>query len=296
MNLLHGLKDIARGLLMGAADIVPGVSGGTMALIVGIYDRLVAAISRATSAAIALLRLDRKGVARHLGLVDWGLLLPLGAGILTAIVIGARFIPGIMESYPIQSRGLFFGLIAGSLIIPWSRIRHHVRRHIFVAVGAAVVAFSLVGLPPREISSPTTLYIFLTAAIATCAMILPGVSGAFLLLVFGVYEPTLRAVDQRDLLYIATLGVGAAVGVGSFSKLLTWLLHRHFDYTMAVLMGLMAGSLRALWPYLAEDRSLLLPTDGEPIGSVILLALLGAGFVTLLHLGALWRGQRSATT
>lgn len=283
MSPLSALNNFLRGLLMGAADVVPGVSGGTMALIVGVYERLLQAISDGVAALLKLGRLDVQGGWQGLKAVDWALVIPLAAGIGTALLVGARFIPGLMETYPQESRGLFFGLIAGSLIIPWARISTPAARHVLLATVAAVMAFGLVGLPPRAIADPALWYVLLCASIAICAMILPGVSGAFLLLVFGIYQPTLEAVNARDLAYVATFIGGAVLGLGAFAKLLTYLLHRVYDATMAVLVGLMAGSLRALWPYLADDRSLLLPQTGDPIAVVVMLALSGAAAVLALH-------------
>ncbi len=283
MRPFSALKNFLRGLLMGAADVVPGVSGGTMALIVGVYERLLQAINDGVAALLKLGRLDVQGGWKGLKAVDWALVVPLAAGILTALLVGARFIPGLLETYPEASRGLFFGLIAGSLVIPWARISTPAPRHVLLASIAAVVAFGLVGLPPRTLADPALWYVLLCASVAICAMILPGVSGAFLLLVFGIYESTLEAVNARDMAYVATFIGGAVLGLGAFAKLLTYLLHRVYDATMAVLVGLMAGSLRALWPYLADDRSLLLPQAGDPIAVVVMLALGGAAFVLGLH-------------
>jgi len=275
MHLVHGL-------MMGSADIVPGVSGGTVALIVGIYERLISSIRAVASAVVAAVRLDLARVRECLREVHWGLVIPLGIGIGTALVIGARFIPGLMEAYPVQARALFFGLIAGSLIIPWRRIRTRVPGHWLVAVVAMVVAFALVGFPPSEIASPPLLLVFGAASIAICAMILPGVSGSFLLLVMGMYGPTLRAVNARDLVYIAVFGLGAAIGLGVFSRVLHWLLDRYHDLTMAALVGLMAGSLRALWPYQDLDRGLLVPPADTSVLIPLALALAGFALVTLL--------------
>jgi len=283
MRPLSALKNFLRGLLMGAADVVPGVSGGTMALIVGVYERLLQAISDGVGALLKLGQLDAREGWKGLKAVDWALVVPLATGILTALLVGARFIPGLLETYPEASRGLFFGLIAGSLVIPWVRISTPSLRHVLLAGVAAAVAFGLVGLPPRTLADPALWYVLLCASVAICAMILPGVSGAFLLLVFGIYEPTLEAVNARDMAYVATFIGGAVLGLGAFARLLTYLLHRVYDATMAVLVGLMAGSLRALWPYLADDRSLLLPQAGDPVATVVMLALGGAAFVLGLH-------------
>lgn len=276
--LLH----YAQGLLMGGADIIPGVSGGTMALIVGIYEQLIHSVRSLAGAAVAWPRAGRAAARARLREVRWGLILPLGAGILTALVIGARYIPGLLEAYPVESRAVFFGLITGSLAIPWNRIGEHAARELIVAALAAVAAFVLVGLPPREIADPSLPVVFGAAAVAICAMILPGVSGSFLLFVMGLYTVTLEAVNQRDLLYIGVFAAGAVVGLGLFSKLLDYLLHRHHDLTMAALVGLMAGSLRALWPFQDADRNLLRPPADTSSLEVLLLAVLG--FVAVVAL------------
>jgi putative membrane protein len=285
----------AQGLLMGGADIVPGVSGGTVALIVGIYERLVSSVRAAASAPVALLRGDTGGMRAHLREVHWGLVIPLGVGILTALLVGARFIPALMERYPVQAHALFFGLIAGSLAIPWRRIHRRLPAHYGVAVVAAVLAFALVGLPPREMSSPSLLAVFAAASVAICAMILPGVSGSFLLLVMGMYAPTLRAVNARDLLYIAVFGMGAVIGLGLFSRLLDYLLSRHHDMTMAALVGLMAGSLRALWPYLDGNRGIMAPPTDASVLVPLGLALLGFALVTALSRMGAVAEQRAGT-
>lgn len=278
----------AQGLLMGGADVIPGVSGGTMALIVGIYERLLHAVSGVFGAVTALLRGDVRGARASFTEVEWRFLLPLGIGILSAIVAGSRIILPLMERYPEGARGLFFGLVAASIAIPWMRIERPGTREYLLVPVAAVAAFVLVGLPPTEIDDPSLVRVFLSAAVAICAMILPGVSGSFLLAVLGMYTATLGALHDFDVAYIVVFAAGAAVGLGIFSKFLEWLLERHHDVTMAALVGLMAGSLRALWPWQDADRALHLPRAGEPVASVLLLLAAGFVFVTVLT----WWGHR----
>lgn len=283
--LLH----VLQGLLMGTADSVPGVSGGTMALIVGIYGRLLASIGHGFRAILAILRFDREGLVRHLRGVEWALVVPLAIGIGTAIVIAAGFVPDLLKERPVESRALFLGLVAASLAVPWRQIRDQTRRSIGIAVATALPAFVLSGLPPGTIVDPALLVVFLGAAFAVCAMILPGVSGAFLLLVVGLYEPTLRAVDDRNFEYLAIFAIGMVIGLGSFSLLLSRLLARHHDVTMAGLVGLMAGSLRALWPWQDETRGLEVPVDA---GIPVLFVLLGASVVIAIQVVA-WRRSRN---
>ena len=291
----------AQGLLMGAADIIPGVSGGTMALIVGIYKNLIGAIGDAVSALLSLVR-GRPGEAwSRARALEWGLLVPVAIGILSAIAVASQFVPQLLDRYPVESRALFFGLVAGSLAIPWREREEHHSWHLAAAAVAAVTAFVLVGLPRSgDAADPSMLRVGLTAAVAINAMILPGVSGAFLLEVFGLYRTTLEALNALDLVYIATFALGAGLGLGAAAKGLGWLLDRYHDVTMAVLVGLLAGSLRALWPWvgtaehahsdgtvsLVPDPSVLLaPGPDWPVA--LGLALFGFALVTALA----WLGR-----
>jgi len=282
------VRHVLAGALMGTAEIIPGVSGGTMALIVGVYEALVRALSASVSFGLAVVRFDVAAAREHLGRIPWGLLVPLLAGMGAMIVLGARIIPGLMEAHPEAMRGLFLGLVGASVVIPALRIQRLTALRAALGVACAGGAFFLSGLPVLEASSPGGLRVFGSAAVAICALILPGVSGAFLLEALGVYTPTLQALNAMDVGYVLTFGAGAAAGLATFSKLLDWLLaHRH-DATMAALVGLIAGALRALWPYGAETRTLRLPESGEPVGIVVALALFGFALV----MGGVWWGQR----
>lgn len=292
-TLRDGLDYFARGALMGAADIIPGVSGGTIALIVGVYERLIDAISHLSTLGLRLVRFDLKGARQARAAVDWKLILPLAAGIATAIVTASQFLPFLLDTYPHQMRGLFFGLVAASIVVPWLRIGRFTLRLFLVALAAAALAFFFVGLPMMATSTqPSLPRVFASASVAICAMILPGISGAFLLEVLGIYAATTEALKNAEVVYVLVFCAGAAIGLGFFSKVLDWLLERHHDLTMAALIGLMAGSLRALWPWQPweiQRRTLLWPSAGDPVMSVVLLAGLGFVAVSLL----VWWGARA---
>lgn len=276
---------------MGTAEIIPGVSGGTVALIVGIYERLIDAITQAFVFAFTLVKFDTKAIGPQFKKIDWALIIPLLIGMGSAIVLLAQLLEHLLETYPVECRGLFFGLITASVAIPWLRVEHKNAGSALLVVLAAVAAFFATGLSPREIADPSYLQIFGGATIAICAMILPGVSGAFLLLVMGLYAPTMSALNARDLPYIATFMAGAATGIGAFSRLLKWLLDRYHDVTMAILAGLMIGSLRALWPWqqcaeiivpgkdepVITNCQMLMPSAADPVTVVLLLA--AGGFI-----------------
>lgn len=271
----RAIVHLLQGVAIGAANVIPGVSGGTMALIFGIYERLIILLGTLTKAGLRLLRFDLEGFVELVRRIDWAFFFALFAGVVIAPVLGAALIPELMLRYPEASRSLFFGLILGTLPIPWLRIEHRGARNFLVAVVAAAVSFVLVGVPPQELADPGLLAVFLSAAVAICAMILPGVSGAFLLLVLGMYEPALAAVRDGVWPVIIVFCAGAAIGLGSFALGLRVLLKHAHDATMAALVGLMAGSLRALWPWLSADRGLELPGPGDPVTNVVLLGLVG---------------------
>lgn len=295
--MLNWIIHIAQGLGIGVANVIAGVSGGTMALVFGIYDRLIEIVSSVVHAGLALLRFDVKSFVSRLTSLPWTFILPLAAGIILATLVGARMIPEAMDKWPVQSRALFFGLILGSIAIPWIRTKTVTLREYVLLVVAAVVAFVLTGLPPAEITNPSLLQFFLAGAIAICAMILPGVSGAFLLLVMGLYQPVLRAVDDLDVLIVATFLAGSAIGLGAFALFMGWLLRKYHDQTMVVLVGLMAGSLRALWPWLGEERELLWYSGNEALGGVFLFFAMGlilSGLATLYE-ARKTRSARSTT-
>ena len=284
------LRYVLYGMLMGGADVIPGVSGGTMALIVGIYERLVGAISSAVSVGLALVRFDVAALRSHWRAVPWAFVLPLAVGIGAAIKLGAVVIPDLMTAYPEQMRGLFLGLVGASLLIPALRIENLTGVHVGIGLGFAVLTFYLTGLPVFEVSDPGLVRVFCSAAVAICAMILPGISGAFLLEAMGIYTPTLEALNALEWSYVLTFMAGAAIGLGAFAKLLDWLLSHRHDATMAALVGLIAGALRALWPYTGPGRSLQLPESGEPVVPVVALVVIGFGAVLVL----LWWGRKSS--
>ncbi len=238
---------------MGAADAVPGVSGGTMALICGIYDRLVGSIAIGVDAILLLFQGKWRQSLKRLGHIRWFFLLPLVLGIGLSVVTASHILPDLIATYPTVTSALFFGLVAASLQAPYREIGRSLQpRDWVVMIAFALFAFWLVGLNEAgTVTDPGYLRIFLSAAIAITAMILPGISGAYLLVVLGMYTPTLTALKSLNLPYVVTFALGAAIGLGGFSKILTWLLTHHRATTMSALLGLMVGSLRTLWPFTA---------------------------------------------
>lgn len=284
---------VVGGLLMGAADIVPGVSGGTVALLLGIYAQLIANIRCGAAAIGRLLHGDLSGALARLREVQWAWLASLGAGIIASVVALTSVIEHQLEANPIPMSGLFLGLVAGSAVIAAGDVESWTRGRVLACGAATVLAFVALGLRPAVVHDPSPLLFAGAGAVAICAMILPGVSGSFLLLTMGMYEPLLGAVDDRSILPIAAFLLGATAGLASFSTVLSHALTRWHDMLLAVLVGLMLGSVRVLWPWPAiegvGDTSLGAP-DGQIVVTVIaallgLLVVLGVAKVARRRLG-----------
>ncbi|MFT5710122.1 MAG: putative membrane protein [Halioglobus sp.] len=231
---------------MGAADIVPGVSGGTIAFITGIYDRLLDSIRSFDMECLKrLLRGDFKGIWQH---VDGGFLLALLLGIATSILTLARVIFWLLTNYPVQLWAFFFGLVLASALVLLRQIDRWTPVHALCLVAGIGAALG-VALSPVVAMNFGLGAVFLSGFLAICAMILPGISGSFILVLLGMYSTVLTALKNFDMLFIAVFAVGAAAGLMSFSRFLHWLLHRVHTQTMAVLTGFLFGSLAVVWPW-----------------------------------------------
>lgn len=278
----NAIINAIRGALIGVAEAIPGVSGGTVALIVGVYHALLAAGADAILAVRRMLGLARRRPdAVRLRNLPWGLLIPLGIGMVVALLAGARVIEPLLEQYPAQMRAVFFGLVLGGVWVPAHMVVTQAGGRwravdVIDAAIAAIVLFLLTGLPPGEITDPGPLLIAGSAAIAICALVLPGVSGSFFLLTIGMYAPTIAAVNDRNVAYVAIFAAGALIGLGLFVPFLRWVLENHARITLVIITGLMLGSLRALWPWQDEEtRELMAPTtDVIMLGGLILVGML----------------------
>jgi len=259
-----------RGFVMGAADVVPGVSGGTVALVFAIYHRLIEAVRTGSTALGRFLKLDLRGGIESLRSVEWSFFLPLVVGIGAAVVVMSGVIESALTDYPVEMAGLFLGLVAGSVVVAWQLLerRDLARLGVLVAVGA--VTWVVLGLREgtsdasvSQVSDPALWTYFAAGAVAICAMILPGISGSFILVMLGMYGPVLAAVNDRNLLPVALVALGCVVGLALFSQVLHWALAEHYDSMMAAMIGLMLGSLRVLWPWPAglDSTAIGAPTD-----------------------------------
>ncbi|MDP5106840.1 MAG: DUF368 domain-containing protein [Polaribacter sp.] len=241
--VIIGLKGIA----MGAADVVPGVSGGTIAFISGIYEELLGSISNVN---LSLLKtLKKEGFKAAWKQVNGNFLLSLFIGIFISIISLAKVIKYLLENEPILLWSFFFGLVLASIIYIAKQItKWNVISFVFLILGA-FLAYYITTLNPLVTENSSLLFMFFAGAIAICAMILPGISGAFILVLLGAYQPVLSAVNDRDIKTIAAVGLGAIVGILSFSKVLNWLFANYKNYTLAALTGFIIGSLNKIWPW-----------------------------------------------
>ncbi len=280
------------GCAMGASDLVPGVSGGTMAFVLGVYQDLLDGIRSFNLDALRLvLRLRLRELEQHIPL---RFLLALGLGMVTAALSLAGLLSATMDDPTgrVYLFAFFFGLVSASIVAVGAQLRRSALTALALVLGT-LVAFGVVNLVPASAES-TPLNLFLAGMVAICAMILPGISGAFILLILGQYDHVLRAVSARDIVTMLTVGAGAVVGLAVFSRVLGWLLRNWPQLTIAGLVGFMVGSLWKIWPWkecVASDldrhgdlRCLqeqnLLP-QGDTLLPALLLLLAGFVVVTL---------------
>ncbi|MGD2187624.1 MAG: DUF368 domain-containing protein [Desulfobacterales bacterium] len=239
-----------KGLCMGSADVIPGVSGGTIALITGIYEKLILALKSIDAAwAQKILKLDLRGALAH---VHVRFLLSLFVGIGIAIISLARLMNYLLHHYPVFTWSLFFGLIAASILVVSRQVGNWIGRAGISFVAGTVIAAFIVNLIP--VATPDALwFIFLCGVIAICAMILPGISGAFILLILGKYEFITATLKNPflppHLVIIVVFCLGCLIGLLSFSRLLNYMLKNFHQLTMAFLTGLMVGSMPKIWPW-----------------------------------------------
>jgi putative membrane protein len=235
-----------RGLAMGAADIVPGVSGGTVAFITGIYPGLLHSLRSFDRELVRLvLRADARAAWRH---VNGNFLATLLSGIVTSIFSLAQLLSWLLAHYPEPLWAFFFGLILGSALLLLRQVPHWQLRQCSALVLGVATALA-VGLAPHAEFVDGSAGVFLAGFIAICAMILPGISGSFILVLLGMYGPVLTAVKSVDLAFLAIFAVGAAGGLMTFSRILDWLLSRYRAATIALLTGFLFGSLVVVWPW-----------------------------------------------
>ena len=244
---------VARGVCMGASDIVPGVSGGTMAFILGIYEELIDSI-RTVGRPHFLQAVFKFRIKEIFQTLNWEFLLSIVIGILIAIITLSHALENLLENQPVYLWSFFFGLVLASVLLVSKRLKQWNLTLFTILLVGAVGAYLLVGLVPLHTPNDWW-FLILSGAIASCALILPGVSGAFLLVLLGKYQYVLGSVndlrggDWQAAVPLIFVSIGAAIGLVTFAQLLGWLFKKYHDLTVALLIGLMVGSLRKIWPW-----------------------------------------------
>ena len=297
-NLKKYLMVTLKGACMGAADVIPGVSGGTIAFIMGIYDEFVGSIASINAEAMKLLFKGQfKAFWKH---INGTFLVSIVLGIGISVVLLAGLMQTLLTVYPIQTWAFFFGLIVASSIFILRGISGWKLREILFLILGGVLGVTVCTLSPTQ--TPDALwFIFLSGAIAICAMILPGISGSFILLILGKYQYIMAAISGlvagenfgQNLLILCVFLVGAVVGILGFSKFLHWLLARWNKETLIVLAGFIIGSLVKVWPWSnAEALAQAERTGGLQIGWAILFALIGSSLVTGIEIAGKFIGKK----
>ncbi len=235
-----------KGMAMGAADVVPGVSGGTIAFISGIYEELITSINNINLSLLKTLKTE--GFKVFWNKVNGNFLLALFIGIGISVVSLAKFISWLLVNQPILLWSFFFGLVVASIFFVGKSITKWNIGTVVMFVIGAVVAYFITTIPPSE-NVDSLPFLFLSGALAICAMILPGISGAFILVLLGSYQTILDAVHGRDIKIIITVAVGCLFGLLSFARILKWMFSHYKNMTLALLTGFILGSLNKIWPW-----------------------------------------------
>jgi len=304
MKFISHLRIAIIGFIMGAADLVPGVSGGTIAFISGIYERL---LNNIKSLDLAMLKLLFRGQFREVwDRIPVAFFVALALGLATAILSLSQALSGLFHTHPVELWSFFFGLVLGSIVLlmreTWSW-----KLTDFVAFAIAVIAtYWLVGMQAFQTPS-SPLFLFFAGAIAICAMILPGISGSYLLLIMGKYQQVLEAINNRDFISMAIFGAGIVVGILSFVRVVSWLLNRWRHITLITLTGIMAGALRTVWPWkevlttrinskgeeVPLTQTNISPTDGTLLLAVLFLIV---GLIVVIGISHLSPDRSGAKT
>lgn len=291
---------LLKGLAMGAADVVPGVSGGTIAFISGIYEELLESINAINFNTLKVLK--GKGFNAMWKSINGNFLLSLILGIGISIISFAKLIRWLLENKPILVWAFFFGLVVASVIFVAKQIKKWNFVTVLMLLIGTGVGYYITILPPIAGNYSSNWFLFIAGALAICAMILPGISGGFILLILGAYKPALDALHNWDFKSIFLLIAGAVVGLLTFSRLLKWLFDKYHTLTLAVLTGFILGSLNKIWPWkkiiaseMIEGKLKILQEtsispfsyEGNPeFGLAIILAIIGFLVIVILEKSA----------
>lgn len=285
-----------KGMAMGAADVVPGVSGGTIAFISGIYEELITSINTINLSLFPILR--KEGFKAFWSKINGNFLVALFSGIFISVLSLAKFLSWLLENHSILLWSFFFGLVLASIFFVGKEITKWTIGAVIMFLIGAAAAYFITELPPNE-NVESLPYLFLSGALAVCAMILPGISGAFILVLLGSYKTILDAVHEKDLKIVITVALGAVFGLLSFARLLKWMFSHYKNITLSLLTGFILGSLNKIWPWkkvletkIFGDKTIVIdevniwPSAFEGDNQLILaiiLALIGFSLIFILE-------------
>lgn len=283
---------------MGAADVVPGVSGGTIAFITGIYEELINSIRNINLSAVRLFFTGRW--SSFWKQINGNFLLAVFSGIFISVLSLARLLEFLLEHEPVLIWSFFFGLVLASSYVVSRKIKNWKLLKILSLMAGIAIAFYITSVTPAT-TTDAGWFVILAGSLASCAMILPGISGSFILLLLGKYSFALHAVNERIILDLLLLAAGAVTGLILFANLLSWLLKRYHDLTIAMLVGFMIGSLNKIWPWKLTLTSIVVEGEIKPLteknvlpaigsgvdqfGLALLLAAAGIALILLIELG-----------
>ncbi|MDA9627509.1 DUF368 domain-containing protein [Flavobacteriaceae bacterium] len=287
-----------KGMAMGAADVVPGVSGGTIAFISGIYEELLNSISSFNLSLFSVLK--NEGFKKVWKMVNGRFLLALFIGICISVLSLAKLIENLLENHPILIWSFFFGLVLASIIYIAKQIKiWNIKSYLYLIFGL-IFAYYITTLNPVISQNSSPWFLFLAGMIAICAMILPGISGSFILVLLGAYKPILNAINTKDFFSVVIFMAGAILGLLTFSRVLKWLFSKYKNYTLALLIGFIAGSLNKIWPWKetiswrTNSKGIEVPFNTTSVSPLSfdgdskllmagLLAIIGFGLILLLE-------------
>ncbi|GAV97067.1 hypothetical protein CS176_1297 [Corynebacterium glutamicum] len=276
--------NIISGGLIGMAELVPGISGGTVALVLGLYERALHNGDLLIDLIKVLIK-DRSKVKEAAAKIDWWFLGAVGVGMVVMVFSMSSILHTVVEDYPEITRGLFLGMVAVSILVPLGMMdMRDAKKRLAIVIPlfiiCAMLGFFGTSFTSAPRTDPSLIFVFICAAIAVCALVLPGVSGSFFLLAVGMYAPIMESLSNRDLSVIGVFLLGALTGVILFVKVLSYVLEHHRTITLTIMAGLMLGSLRALWPWQDGDANLLAPGDNAVM--IFSIVILGGAIVAAL--------------
>ena len=282
-SIIKSIDFFLRGFAIGSVDVIPGISGGTVALMLGIYEKIINSIFNIEFGIINFILKRKDKSSAHLKKLNWKFIIFLTLGIITALIIGANLISTLLEKWPNELKSLFLGLILGSIAVPWTQIKKK-NFSIYAILSISIaLSFLLLSISYSTKTNTHLLLIIFAGLLSISAMILPGISGAFILLIMGMYEVTLNAVKNGNFVYLILFILGAFTGIIILIPILKWLFKKYREKILIILVGLMIGSSINLWPWIDKNNVPQLPNDINLLFLSIVLIIIGIIFSTLLR-------------